>query len=157
MFVLTSKISVVLVPSIPSRSRISRRRDVSHRGEPHNSKGLSDLKQNRNVFNCWLPKKEIDFGPNLHGLSTWCEMFCCKCQLQKPPSDWLKFFNSLSEAPFLNGFWSHLYQNGSPPLERSWKTGPENNLFLLCSILFEVTWVFWKMWNINTKTSSCIE
>ena len=40
------------------------------------------------------------------------------------------------------------------PSERVWKTRSEKGVFFLCTILFEVTWAFWKTWWQTTEQIS---
>ena len=40
------------------------------------------------------------------------------------------------------------------PSERVWKTRSEKGVFFLCTILFKVTWAFWKTWWQTTEQIS---
>ena len=74
-------------------------------------------------------KKDAIFWHSLQYPFTWCGPFCCKCWLKKPPSGWLKFYDSQSEACnqwFLN---LSLATKQNTPFERVWKNVPENGVF----------------------------
>ena len=60
-----------------------------------------------------------------------CDLFCGKCQLQTPPHDWWKFFNSKSEA-FIWWFLKLLKaKNGTHREKRNEKTSQKMLFFLV--------------------------
>ena len=68
------------------------------------------------------------FGHSFSCSFTWCYSFCSECQVEKPLSHWLKFFNSQSETSISRFLELTRGTKWITSCERAWKTVPKNDV-----------------------------